>query len=446
MSSFFLQLLLKVAGARERSMHVGEEESKEIVVSLLCLFEPAPENRGGPASLPYWLLRTAPAHLTFDVLFMTAEPPWEREQAFRAALGGLALRHVTVLPVPPRWRRVLGGLRAQISGLPRACGTRHLSSKALRQVQAARPDIVWVYPNYWQHCIAKLPRMFSVLMGPDSESLWVERAHAAGTAHGKSPVSSIASAQRLDRLCVRLARRVHVVGEEDRAQLERFAEHPGHVFYAPHPHPPLGALRESMDQAAAQAGKLRVLLTGGGDAAGRLYTGQYLPRAIAALAAAAETLRDHLTIRFIGRGYEALAQVLRQASIEVDLETWVDNYSEALAACHVHVFPIQVGSGTKGKVLQSMGTGLLAVGTAVAMENIAAEAGRDYLLLSDPEQLPSLLQTILGDPQAAAAIARAGQAAVLRFHSPAYAGEMFWSGVLNAYAAEQAATEKQLSR
>ena len=46
-------------------MHVGEEESKEIVVSLLCLFEPAPENRGGPASLPYWAPadRTGTPHL-----------------------------------------------------------------------------------------------------------------------------------------------------------------------------------------------------------------------------------------------------------------------------------------------------------------------------------------------------------------------------------------------
>ena len=63
--------------------------------------------------------------------------------------------------------------------------------------------------------------------------------------------------------------------------------------------------------------------------------------------------------------------------------------------------PIAFGSGIKTKILEAMAAGLPVLTNAVGAEGIAAEAGKDFLVLEDASDLAAAADRLLGDPATA---------------------------------------------
>lgn len=65
---------------------------------------------------------------------------------------------------------------------------------------------------------------------------------------------------------------------------------------------------------------------------------------------------------------------------EVECKSWVEVYAGEVIKHDIQLFPISVGSGTKGKVLDALSMGLLCIGSEIAMENIYVKHGHSCYL------------------------------------------------------------------
>lgn len=80
---------------------------------------------------------------------------------------------------------------------------------------------------------------------------------------------------------------------------------------------------------------------------------------------------------------------------------------------------IDVGAGTKGKVLDALANGLLAMGTPLALENIAVTPGESCVLFNQPSEAIAALRDIHANVPKYEAMARKGRDAVLKVHDAA---------------------------
>ena len=83
----------------------------------------------------------------------------------------------------------------------------------------------------------------------------------------------------------------------------------------------------------------------------------------------------------------------------------------------IQVNAIDIGTGTKGKVLDALANGLLVIGTPYAMENIAVENNKSCVICKDAIQLMSVLKEIHYKRAKYEAIAIEGRKCVLTEHN-----------------------------
>lgn len=74
---------------------------------------------------------------------------------------------------------------------------------------------------------------------------------------------------------------------------------------------------------------------------------------------------------------------------------WVSSYTDLISDVHVQVFPIRVGTGTKGKVLSAVAMGCLCIGSSEAFSNIAMPRRGPHLIYQRPEDVGELLRSAL---------------------------------------------------
>jgi glycosyltransferase involved in cell wall biosynthesis len=82
----------------------------------------------------------------------------------------------------------------------------------------------------------------------------------------------------------------------------------------------------------------------------------------------------------------------------------------------VCVAPLLSGSGTRLKVLEYMAAGRPVVSTAIGVEGLEVEAGRDLVLAETPGDFAGEVVRLLRDPSEAAALARRGRDLVDRLY------------------------------
>ena len=96
----------------------------------------------------------------------------------------------------------------------------------------------------------------------------------------------------------------------------------------------------------------------------------------------------------------------------------MDIYAEECAQHDIQIFPISVGSGTKGKVLDALCMGLLCIGSKVAMENIYVKTGHSCFQYSNMQDVLEFLKKIDANRDSAQVIAENGRSQVLKWHNP----------------------------
>ncbi len=95
------------------------------------------------------------------------------------------------------------------------------------------------------------------------------------------------------------------------------------------------------------------------------------------------------------------------------------------------MFPIAVGTGTKGKVLHALASGLLGIGSEFAFENIEAVPDEDYILYHKAEDVTYCLKDIMVNRLKYDKIANTDSQKVRKKHSPELICKLFWEAVLS---------------
>jgi polysaccharide biosynthesis protein PslH len=111
--------------------------------------------------------------------------------------------------------------------------------------------------------------------------------------------------------------------------------------------------------------------------------------------------------QIIGGG--APPSLLALSGPRVELTGLVSDLRPHLAAAAVVVVPLQLGSGTRLKIVEAMAMGKAVVSTTLGAEGIEAVPGRDLLVADEPAAFADAVSRLLAEPELAARIGRSAR-------------------------------------
>lgn len=391
---------------------------------LVSAFPPTRDNRSAPTALPYQILKHAPAGLDIQ-LFYYNDIDLPRNLIERE-LAALPLLEAAEIPRPNRLLQRVSSHRIDTQCLPAGVRRYPRNLNVQRAINRFRPDLVWLYPYWLIDWVTRTKCRNIVTTGPDSATLHSQRLLRFG--HHNSSGLRIARDEfkrniALEKKWALTSTRIHMVGVGDVQNYVEITNRRDQAVFITHPYSGCGELRDKLTTTS----KLRIVVSGAGNS---VYVGNHVRRLTTALVCRCHVLAQRCKLSFIGPGYgDAIAQ-LRSAGYEVSEQHWVDDYSHELSKHQIQIFPIAVGTGTKGKVLNSVATGLLAIGSKFAFENIAIDTARDCLVYEEPEEIPSHIEAIANDPAGYADRASIAANKVRAAHSPVTTARDFWEYAL----------------
>ena len=120
--------------------------------------------------------------------------------------------------------------------------------------------------------------------------------------------------------------------------------------------------------------------------------------------------RPRLRAVIIGRNPPAsLSDKIRERGLDVTLTGFVDDIRPHVAASHVYVIPLFVGSGTRIKAFEAMAMGRPVVSTTLGIEGLEVTDGEHFLRADDASEFTSAILGLLDDAGRRARLARAAR-------------------------------------
>jgi len=406
-------------------------------VLLISAFPPTKHNVGVPSALPFYLAEAKPAGTELHLMYYKGFE--KKEQLFLTDLNPIFSKITTVKKTGPLKYYLLKIL--QKLSLNRAFQGNYLhyipSSKIIKAIEDTHYDLIWLYPNMLFNWYKALSKFNVVMTGPDcsylhyrlvSEMYKPNGPEANGKMLGHSQVKNLAMlkdfAFALEKKWSKSNALIHVVGKDDLKMYEYIGAL-NHSFFSNHPHYIYRSIKEQINDAK---GKLTVLISGVNHS---IYHGNFLDRIVAELFNNIE-LSKHYKLLFLGKGFEDIDTQLLKAGYETTVISWVDSYEELISNAHIQLFPIILGTGTKGKVLSALATGLLAIGTKYAFENI--DIANNCITVDNEVQVVAALNDILRNKSRYTEMASISSEMVKTLYAPAKTGADFWNYILNRFA------------
>jgi glycosyltransferase involved in cell wall biosynthesis len=103
-------------------------------------------------------------------------------------------------------------------------------------------------------------------------------------------------------------------------------------------------------------------------------------------------------LSFCIAGVNISTQIREQAeSLDIDCIESPEDMSEVAAKCSVAIVPLQIGSGTRIKILHAMAMGLPVVSTSLGCEGLTVTDEEHLLIRDDPESFADAVLQILSD-------------------------------------------------
>ena len=378
---------------------------------------PASDNIGGTSALPYHLMVHRSDNVevevfTFNTNGLTAEKIAAVEKELRLKINVLPMNRLAA------W---LLGLKGVMSLLVRMLLPYpphyylRLDRATVAHIKAMRPDGVWIYGEELTGISRQLAGISQVHTGPDCCMLFYERMVAMPWLGLLKWLRCRVMMRKFRRLAANAptCARYHVVGAADRDMQLKINPKIDVVFLR-HPHYNYNAERRTRFGEP----KIRLVLAGRND----LYMNAGAVALIDELAANVD-LAEHYEFTFLGKGWEPMHKRLLDAGWQSRIIAFAPDYAAELCRHDVQLTPISVGTGTKGKVLDAITNGLLVIGTAYAMENIAVRHGEECLQYERACEVPDMLRDIAGNRSCYEVMAEAGRTAVLREHDRARASQ-----------------------
>jgi hypothetical protein len=403
-------------------------------VLLISLYPPTRHNIGGPSSLPFYLAKHRPDSIEIDLFYY--EGYEDRETIFLDDMKRV-FRKITRIRQTPSWKYYPLRLLQEFSIFQafRGISLKHLPRAADKQRAIdGKYDLIWIYTGLLYPWAKALSGHRQVMTGPDNLLLHHQLVREIYLKKGRTVPGdvSLRAAKKFFDFALHRERRwaasdtlLHVVGKDDRQCYVQLGAS-SHSFFSPHPYYDFEPVNQTIDQVSE---KLTILVAGTNHS---VYTGNYFDEVVQRLRQHAE-LAGQFRFLMIGRGFENAVTILQQSGFEVACHQWVDSYEKTIAACHIQFFPIILGTGTKGKVLCALATGLLCIGSRFAFENIEIDPSEDAVLLEneDVEGVVPALREISANRQLYAGRANRAAGLVRKFHAPRFTAELFWQKVIS---------------
>lgn len=383
-------------------------------IAFISTMMPTPTNVGGPSSLPYQLIAHRPEGI--DVVVYTLNQnhidgnkltEYARQMRCSVTVVHASLRYRLCNTLGLRW------IVYRFHSMP----FQTLISLPADDVEKINTnhDIAWLYPHYLLG-IGRQIGLPMIVTGPDSSALHYERClydkYALMQFGQKCIIKMRQHSLRLESSWASLPNtQLHFVGNAD-CQYFLSNNPQGRGFFLRHPSnmPAYLCPKTYGDQRR----RLRLLITGKLN----VYTLSDMDIVVNELCLHAQPLCEEYLLTFVGNGWGDVADTLRQHGYEAACKTWVADYFEELKQHDLQLFPISVGTGTKGKVLDALCAGIVCVGSRYAFENIALQESLSAYCYDDAHQIGDILQRIYEQQEKLSAVAAAGHDMVLAQHSP----------------------------
>lgn len=284
--------------------------------------------------------------------------------------------------------------------------------ETIKKIKSSNPDIIWIYGEEIARIAKKIEEFKRIVTMPDCESMFYYRMlrQRWATKHLTQILRyAFACWQYRSMECSNCHANViyHFVGEAD-AEFFKNMNPGSKAIFLRHP---LYAYNESKKIAFSQP-KIKLLFTGRYD----FYCQHGSDELLHAMIGRKQDLIDNFEITFLGKGWETWNERLKTAGFVSSHIKFAPDYIEELQKHDIQINAIDVGTGTKGKVLDAISNGLLAFGTKYALENIAVTNGESCVQYSTVEEAMDKLMDICAHRNKYEQMAETGRRLVMQEH------------------------------
>ena len=378
---------------------------------------PATENIRGVSAHPYFLLKYRPKDI--EVLMLTYNQNRMSDDYLKKLRSDLECQ-IEVLHEKQNIKR-----KKKISILySRMISHYENPTKQIKdRISNFSPDIIWTYTNLYAHWARLMPEYKFVNSAPDSMTLLWERTFIDNNSRIgllKKIVRFIKWRQYINTEKDYNApnQYVHLVGYPDIYSYKKYIG-ANNAFFNIHPHYILKNKTIKFVE-----GKLKIVIAGRYD----IYMHTGIDDLVVTFLED-KRLIEILNITFLGKDWEGIVEKLGKAGYECQHINWVDDYIEELIKYDIQLTPITLGTGTKAKVIDAMGNGLLCVGTPYAMENIHFENGKTAVQYQFAFELPAILKDIYVHKEKYENMARLGREEIRQYHNPTISSRNFFNTI-----------------
>ena len=399
-------------------------------ILFISSFPPSKHNLGVPSSLNYYLIKNKPSYVkVIDLLYVegfeTMESQFKNDlyKIFRKVYK-IKLRYSDII-----FYKVLDFFKIKHAFYGSAY--RCLPRKELKNKIIKKYDFIWIYPCVmypWKQLVS--PGQRCLITTPDCSLLHYELAlknYPKGTPI-RSNLKKDPQIRNLDDLYNQSLFReneiahsnsiIHVVGIDDLKRYNTINPIKTDIFFSPHP---VSDFKKKNNY--FQNNKISVLISGTNHS---IYNGDYIDRVIKVILQNSKELSEKISITFLGKHFEENILALQGENFDVEHLKWVDSYEDEIIKHDIHLFALQLGTGTKGKVLCSMASGLICVGNKYAFENIIVD---DDLLINftNENDIFDILKNITENKEYYVKNALKIQKQVIENHGSKKSAKIFWN-------------------
>lgn len=382
-------------------------------ISLITLSTPTYNNVRAASALPYHLIMGAKEQ--GDIDFEVYSYNINEIDAAGIAETERALGVKIQLLHKPGWmtwifRLHLGILRILLK-FPYLSYLR-VPEETIKKIKSSNPDIIWIYGEEIAGIVKKFEGFKRVVTMPDCESMFYYRMlrQRWATKH-LTQILRYAFAywqyRSMERRNCRADVIYHFVGEAD-AEFFKNMNPGSKAIFLRHP---LYAYNDSKMIAFSEP-KIKLLFAGRYD----FYCQHGSDELLHAMIGRKLDLINNFEITFLGKGWETWNKRLKTAGFVSSHIKFASDYIEELQKHDIQINAIDVGTGTKGKVLDAISNGLLSFGTNYALENVAVRNGESCVQYSTVEEAMDRLVDICAHRNEYEQMAETGRRLVLQEH------------------------------
>lgn len=381
---------------------------KKIV--LLSLSTPTYNNIRGASALPYHLINCYPDQIVTDVYSFNINNIDEKQ----ISTNETNLKTKIHILKFPRWMKWMQKLQLSFIRLFLSrpyLSFLHINKSLIDDIVNVNPDIIWIYGEEISLLASHFPKIKCIVTMPDCESLFYYR--MIGLSWNNRNFRKLLRYTfaywqygRMERMNNLSNVKYHFVGKAD-ADFYILLNPNSNVRYLPHPH------YDYKDRVISfHKPKIKVLFAGRYD----LYCKHGSDMVLNALISHANDFRKEYEITFLGKDWDVWKNKLDDAGYKVNHINYAPDYIEELHQHDIQINAIDVGTGTKGKVLDAFANGLLVIGTPFALENIETDDSSS-IRFSTPDEFVTTLYDIPRNVYKYEQIAEYGRKNVLKHHN-----------------------------